>query len=234
MMAAPVPRSNSPVARMDLRSLRWAITVCALLTAANVFRSYEPALWVAAVANTAFGVLLCFYFGHILLRRLQCSLLEFMVIGAVLFNVEGLLLTSPGFMAFGWLWASWLGLVAAAWVLAGAVNGLAASQILSVTGSAPRLGLLAAHWAGAAAPALLLTGGALCLAKPHGLFEDSYAVRALVAPRMTEWGLPLLIVGATGLFLRFWLGIKVRRLARAKLKYVSSGRQQQTVFQQAQ
>ena len=216
MTTAPLPLSHP--ASLDLRWLRWLITICVLLSAANISRSNDVALLIAAVANTAVGVLLCLYFGHLLLRRLQCSLLELLVIVAVLVNLEGLLLTSPGFMAFGWAWSSCLAAVAAGWILYGAVNSLAAARILGVTGSAQRVGLLAAHWLGAAAPALILLGALLVFAEPHGVYGDSQAWRAMIAPRMAAWGAPLLAAGVAGWLVCGWLDVKIGRAARAQLK----------------
>jgi hypothetical protein len=53
--------ASAPSREFDLAWLRWPVTVCALLTAANVFYSNVTAQWIAAITNTAFGVLLSLY-----------------------------------------------------------------------------------------------------------------------------------------------------------------------------
>jgi predicted outer membrane lipoprotein len=154
----------------------------------------------------AFAVLLCAYFAWLLFLRLQCSLLEWIVLIAFLGNAEGLLVTTPGFGAMKAVWA--LAPLVAAWVLYGMVKGLVWADILGVSAPGRRIGLLFLAWFQTAAPAMVLAGAMLLLGRQ---------ARGLVSRDLAAWGLPLLIAGALGILARLWLERRVARAAQSIL-----------------
>jgi hypothetical protein len=207
------------IGNLDLAWLRWPLTLCALLMAANIFYFQPVAQWIALVANCAFGTLLCLYFGHLLLRRLQCSLLEFMVIVTLLFNLEGLLLTSRGLLSMGPLWTSGTAALAAGWVLYGAVSALISARLLRVSKSTHRLGLLVASWLGSAAPAIALMGLLLAFGRKAGLSGGRIdrLMRSVIAPRMESLGVALLVLGVAGILLHCYLSVVLSRAAHKEV-----------------
>ena len=91
---------SAPPAKLDARWMRWGLTASVLLSALS-FLPVSAGTIYAPAALLAFPVLLCLYFTAILLRRLQCSLLELCVLIALLGNVCGILITTPGFVSSG-------------------------------------------------------------------------------------------------------------------------------------
>jgi len=191
-------------ARFDLRWARWLLTLSVPLTAANFLRSHPALDWTAAVGTGVFAVLLCLYFGWLLFGRLQCSLLELLVLVGFLGHVEGLVLTTPRLASMSpGSWA--LAPLLAGWVLYGAVVTLAQARILALERPVPRLLLLAANWLVLATPALIVAG---VLLRCGGQFE------AMVSPDMAAWSTPLLAAGGVGCVLFVWLSVTTRRSAR--------------------
>jgi hypothetical protein len=207
-------RRREPQPAFDPRWLGLLVTFCALATALNFFLGLtKPALHTAVeIVDALFAAVLCLYFAVLLLRRFQCSLLEWCVVLVVLGNIEGLVLTTPGLLSIGWGWVLCVAGIAAAWVLSGAAHGLASARLLGVTNPFSRLALLAAHWLTGAAPALLIAGYVLAIPEekrfPGG--EWSAALRHLyVPPQMRGVGIVLLVCGAVGVLIRFLLRRKI-------------------------
>ena len=189
--------------------LRWPLNLCTLACAANFFAFvdyHEVFQWTALIADAATGLLLCLYLGHILFRRLQFSLLEFVLMIAVMGNFEGLLFTTPAIF-FGWVGLASLALLVAAWILYGMVEGLVQARILGVTKPWQRVLILVAAWLTTIVPALIFSGAFLSLGLNEGL-------KTIISRPMAQWGPWLLALGVLGLVIRVWLGRKVRRMAK--------------------
>jgi hypothetical protein len=199
-------------AGFDLGFLRWLLCLSAILTPANLVDGVDCVRVAAGINNVVFGVLLCVYFGHILLRRLQCSLLEFSLLIVVLGNALGLLLTTPGVYYLGWTWITALLSVVTGWVLFGAVGGLTQARLLNATRPLSKVGFMLSGWLTTAAPALVIGGAALWLSR----WGDAQ-ISAFVSPNMSTWGIPLLLAGIVGAGLYFWLARKAGLAARAIL-----------------
>ncbi|MGD0092585.1 MAG: hypothetical protein ABSE73_21935 [Planctomycetota bacterium] len=194
-------------AGFDLRWMRWLVTLAVPLTAATLLFLHKDPAWEAAIGTGVFAVGLCLYFAWLLFARLQCSLLELIVLVAFLGNAEGLILATPNLA--GLAPASWvLAPLVAGWVFYGMVVTLVQAKILALEKPVPRLLLLACNWFVLAAPALCVAGVFLTYARfaPQDM--------KLVGRGMAAWGLPLLATGVVGLLMSFWLERKTRRAAR--------------------
>jgi MFS family permease len=189
----------------ELGWLSWTGSALFLLAFTN-FAPWPPQ-WsvVNTVGNLALGALIAAYFGHLFLRRLQCSLLEWILLIAVLGNAEGLVLATPGLWRLPLL-AFTLAAFMAGWVFYGAVLGLVQARLLGVKSVPARLGLLIAAWWSLASPALLLCGSLLAL---WG--------QGLAGPRGALWGWPILALGVLGAVLGLWLMRRSAKAARAVL-----------------
>jgi hypothetical protein len=145
------------------------------------------------------------YFGHILLFRLQCSLLEFCLIIAALGNLEGMLLTTPGIFSIGREWVMVLAPLGVAWLFYGAVIGLMQAELCGRRGAFMRLFHIVSGWLNTGALAMLGMGTALWLYR-----HDT----KMLTRNVSAWAIPLMVLGALGLVLRFWLGRSARRAAK--------------------
>lgn len=200
---------------LDRRWTRWLVSLFALAAPAVFVSLNEPLIWAGIVGANGFAILLCLYFGAILLRRLQCSLLELCVVIGALGNVEGILLTTPGMLRFGpAMWA--LAPLAAAWILGGAVKAAVQARILGEVDPLPRVALLLLNWFTLAAPALLLAGTLLHYGR---LLND-----AVVSANMAAWAPLLIPIGAAGTLLSLIWEIKISRAARLVLRQSSGFR----------
>jgi hypothetical protein len=189
---------------LDLWWLRWLATVVPFVATALLIHNNGDMLY-AWIPAAVFGGLLCIYFGHILLFRLQCGLFELLVMTAVLGLIEGLMLSTPGVTRI----ALWLSPLVLAWILYGAVVGLARARLLNATSTRASVLHMFAAWLGIAWMAL----AALSITM-WSLSEQS----TLVSPEMKAWCWPLFILAVIGLALDIWLGVKTSRRARAVLK----------------
>lgn len=190
----------------DLAWARWALTVMILGPLSGVFAAYSNLLWLTEVVNGVFGLMLCLYFGHILVRRLQCSILEVLVLVALLGNLAGLVVTMPGMTRSPELAVPLLMLMMA-WGLYAAVIALAQARLLDVNGYASRGLLLLIGWLASASPVLLGGAGVLWYLQDaqHGM---------LVSEHMASLIVPLAAFGAFGLIARCVLGLKAVRAAK--------------------
>jgi hypothetical protein len=196
----------------DLTWGRHALTLVSVTTTVNAVGWMKPGLALAAtIADVVFGFLLTAYFAHLLFRRLQCSLLEWCLIIAVLGNAMGLILTTPGLERLSATGGA-LGLLVSGWVLYGAVVGLAQAKLLGLRHALARLGVLILAWLRIASPALLAGGAVLVWGSRWGV--DSRWVSA----GMHAWGAPLLAFGLVGLVLGGALEWKAARAAREVLR----------------
>ena len=186
------------------------LSLLALLIPSSFLAPSACAQTVFIGTASTFAAAACLYFGCILLRRTQCSLLDFCVIVAALGNVEGLLVASGAPHALNlYIWP--LALLLAAWVLHGAVRGIAMARLLNATTAPHRLGILMAAWLSSASLALLIAGGFLA-------FFTGQETRVYVTPGMARWGLPLFLAGIIGAGMWLWLH---RLTARAALRLLS-------------
>jgi len=196
----------------DLVWGRRALNLATAATVVNAVGWMGPRLGLAAsIANVVFGALLTAYFAHLLFRRLQCSLLEWCLITAVLGNAEGLVLTTPGLEALSATGAA-LGLLVSGWVFYGAVLGLAQAKLLGLRHALARLAALILAWLRIASPALLAAGIVLIWGSRWGV--DS----RWISSGMRAWGAPLLAFGLVGLVLGGALEWKAGRAAREVLR----------------
>ncbi|MCZ7644454.1 MAG: hypothetical protein M5U26_04090 [Planctomycetota bacterium] len=217
--APPAPARAAPAKRAEVRAARagfdlgwmriWlsvGLVAAVGLAAGAAFGAVPP--WLSALGVPVVALGLCLYYGHLLFRRLRCSLAEWCAIVLVMGNALGLCLTAPGMGVLLGL-AGWLGPVLVAWTLCGAVQGLAQADLLGIRAFAGRLALMAAGWWTTAAPALLALGAALHWAKSFDLF---------LGPRQTSWALPLFVLGTAGLVLGAVLRVKAASAARERLR----------------
>lgn len=175
------------------------ITVCASLIPNTTVQEVVP--WLVTIGALTMAA----YFGHILLFRLQCSLLEFCLIIAALGNLEGLLLTTPGIFSVGREWVMVLAPLGVAWLFYGAVIGLMQAELSGRRGTLSRLFHIVSGWLNTGALAMLSVGVFIC----------SYRERTQLIPKnLGTWAIPLMVLGALGLVLRFWLGRAARRTAK--------------------
>ena len=149
------------------------------------------------------------YLGHILLARLQCSLLEFLALIFLLGNVMGILLTTPSFFYIGWRWMLTLSLFLLDWVLLGAVAGLTHARILGVDSQFKRLLFIVGAWLIIAARACLLAGLLLCLPT----FVETQ-LQNVIGARLMHWGPVLLVIGVAGIIVHLVIAHRVKRAAR--------------------
>lgn len=190
----------------DVGWLRWAVSVLALASITNLFSIIPGVMRIATIANGALGMLLLCYFGHLLLRRLQCSLLEFCVLIAMLGNMLGWLVTIPGISGNPPALVSASALLSA-WVLYGAVMGLTHARLLAADRQLARLALMAFVWLSTAAPVLIFVSATIWFFKNTGK-------GLLVSPDIERWALPFFVVGLCGLVLRLVMTIVTVRSAR--------------------
>jgi hypothetical protein len=202
----PQPRVD-----FDPRWLSWLVTILAVVT--GVFYWNE---FVGSIVCAGFALLMCLYFLLILFRRFQCSLLEFLVVSIVLGNVEGLLLTTPGFYSLGWFWGLCIAGIAAAWILSGAASSIAAARILNVQHSAQRVILLVVHWWIAAVPALVVLGSVLAFGRTY-IGKEWGAINIYIVPQMVSWGYIFLGCGVVGMIVRFFLCRRIRRVIASRV-----------------
>ena len=188
--------------------LRWAVMLACLLALTSAAWPI-PNLTVQQIipwAAMAAALLAVLYFGHILFFRIQCSLLEFLLIIAALGNLEGMLLTTPGIFSVGRDWVMVLAPLGVAWLFYGAVIGLVQAKLSGRVGTFARLFYIVAGWLSTGAPAMVGLGTALWM----GRHETRVITRNLSA-----WAIPLLTAGVCGAFLRFWLSRTAKRTAKA-------------------
>jgi hypothetical protein len=143
--------------------------------------------------------------------------LEFIAVAIALGNLEGLLLTMPGFHSLSWGWMLCLAGITAAWIFSGAANANAAARILKVEHSGQRLILLGAHWLTAATPALLMLGAVLAFGRNARFLDKSWAEKlsTYIAPQMASWGEMVFACGVCGIFVRLYLHRKICNAVRA-------------------
>jgi hypothetical protein len=146
IVGAPLAPIFAPA--WDVRWLRYTLSlltvVVLVMNTSNLLNpSGPPELpWAACGLNILFGVLLITYSGHLLIWRLQCSLLDLVVIAAFTGNILGVFLTVPGLRAIV------LPLLPAAigWVLLGSVNGMVYARILNCRSQFLRVVLFLFAW----------------------------------------------------------------------------------------
>ncbi|MEI6235043.1 MAG: hypothetical protein WCT04_18455 [Planctomycetota bacterium] len=195
--------SVPPVPHMDSRLLRWLATLSAIETLAAMFL-YNQATWLLLPSVAALGVFLSLYFSHLLLFRMQCSLVELFAITTTYGIFTGLVVSTPGAMKIG----SYLSPMIAAWVLYSAVSGIANATLFGTTTIRARLLLMAAVlWGNAALPLIGL--GALIFA---WLFNPRFGMEIY-----RDYAWPLVIIGVLGLALNAAIFVKTRRIAKAML-----------------
>jgi hypothetical protein len=199
----------------DIKLLRFPVVVTAILAALLPFDLHSAVTLAATIAFPIFALLVCAYFFHILMRRLQCSLLEFGLLIVVFGNAAGLVLTSSGIMALGWNWMLTLGLVLTAWILYGAVRGMCQARLLGLSAGPLRVLLMLAGWFTTAAPSLLFLGFALTL---PAYYHESFA--RMIGHNLVRCGIPLLAAGLAGIAVEIVIHWKVRRAARRILNEV--------------
>ena len=190
----------------DLAWARWTITALTLGLAPVVIAVPAGVVWPEALVTAALGALICAYFGHILVRRLQCSLLEGVVLVAMLGNAAGLIVTMPG-MARALHVSLPFVVLMSAWGLYAAVVALAQARLMDVNGYVARCLFLALGWLASASPVMLALAAALW-------FGKDYEQGMLVSERMAGWVVPLLALGVLGLAARLVLGRMAIRAAR--------------------
>lgn len=192
---------------LDRLWLRWCVTAFAL-GAIFYFLLDKRYLTYMKHAYAIFGVLLCLYFAQMLLFRLQCGLLEFLVMSIAFGLFEGLLLTTPGITEI----ALYLSPLVGGWILYGAVSGIVRAELMALPGEPSRRARLlqmAGAWLGIAAPAMLLLGGVIRI-----LAWKEF----MLIPELLTWSWVLLVFGLAGLVGDLWIGQRVMRLAKKLVK----------------
>ena len=189
--------------KFDIRWLRLTITILILATAATLF--IHQLNWLCLSGVAAIGVLLSIYFGHLLLLRLQCSLLELLAITTTFGLIDGLVLSTPGALKLG----LYLSPTIAAWILYAAVSGIVTATLSGANGTAARLLHIFAAMLSVSAFALLSLGAAILIASE----SEKYGMATY---RICAW--PLIAAGIFGFGLNIRLGIKTKKRAQALLK----------------
>jgi hypothetical protein len=198
-------------ADFDRRWWRWIITGLFLSVSPMLECPHATVKAAGKYVAVAAGLSMCLYFAHLLFRRIQCSLLELLVMMAFLGNAVGLILTMPGVLSAGKNWLMLLLPMIGAWVFYGALKGLIQAEILGATSPLKRLFFLLAGWLNVATPALFCSGIFL-----HVLREE----RSFAGSGLDKWSLPLVALGVIGLIVRLWLGMKTMRAAKKLLVFV--------------
>lgn len=200
--------TNVAGTRLDSARLRWLVTLAVVPWVIGLgYVSSGPlgAGW--NLLAPVLGVALSLYFGHLLLFRMQCSLLEWLVGSILLASMEGLLLSTPGVLAnvgFVLLLAPML----CAWILFAMIRALVTARILNVEATWQRALWIIFHAALLLAPGALIAGVGIYLGGdiPH-----------LSGSEFTPFGLPLMVLGGVGLAVNSLVVWKTKRAARAAL-----------------
>jgi hypothetical protein len=209
----------------DIRLLRWAATICSCLAAMAVFwfsvetelgglnfplglgRGSWPAIarWAAAAMCVCLGTLLVTYFGHLLLRRMRFTLLEWLVAILLLGGGEGLILSTPGLFEAPWTAIALAG-CPVAWVAWGMAGGLAEIELLGIRHTLARIGILALNWLRVLYLPLLAVA----------VFLIYFRIVAwpLVAPRMIWWAVGIIVLLVVSGMAMFGVSRLARREAR--------------------
>jgi hypothetical protein len=199
---------NTVETRMDSARLRWLATLLVLPWAIGLgYVAAGPLGMGWNLLAPALGVALSLYFGHLLLFRMQCSLLEWLVGSILLASMEGLLLSTPGVLTnvgFVLLLAPML----CAWILFAMIRALVTARILKFEAAALRAAWIVVHVLLLLAPGAFIAGLGIYLGKdiPH-----------LSGSEFTPFGMPLLVAGGVGLVINFFLNGRTKREARAAL-----------------
>ena len=187
----------------DLRWLRWLVTLAAILCGLSIgYFLFAP--WLLFPTVAALGTILCVYFGHLLLFRLQCSLL--VLLSATIFYglIDGLILSTPGALKLGLYFSPMI----AAWVLYGMVCGLVQARLLGLSSDKSVLLHIAAAWLGNASLAMLSVGTAILFAASNPrMGMSSYAI----------YGVPLAVIGAVAFIVDVCYSAKMRKRAKTIL-----------------
>ncbi|GMV79949.1 MAG: hypothetical protein AMXMBFR7_11330 [Planctomycetota bacterium] len=206
--ALTVPLTNRSLrakrAGFDIGMLRWAVSLALVFTAANLFILTPWLQIVGSAANVAVAAGLGMYFGHLLFRRLQCSLAEWLVIVIALGSAFGIMVATPG-VGIVWEVSIWLAPLIVAWIFYGAVLGLVHAELLGRTSMLARSTLIAAGWITTVSPACM----ALALAIHLGSNWPGF-----VGGRLLDWSVPLGLFGALGMIGGYALRRRVVRAAR--------------------
>lgn len=206
--ALTVPLTNRSIRAkrvgFDMGKLRWAVTLGLFFTLANLFILTPWLQAIGSAANVAVAAGLGLYFGHLLFRRLQCSLAEWLVIVIALGSAFGIMVATPG-VGIVWEVSIWLAPLIVAWIFYGAVLGLVHAELLGLTSMLARSTLIAAGWVATASPACM----ALAVAIRFGSIWPGF-----VGGRLMDWSVPLGIFGALGMIGGYALRRRVARAAR--------------------
>ena len=192
---------------------RWVGRALLLPVIASQFVWFPVANAVSAallLATALCGALICAYYAHLLLARLQCSLLEFLVLIAGLGSWLGMLLASPALYALGTHWVVILTLLGGGWVLHGAVLGVAQARLLGVESPAARACHILLGWITSGSRGVLLLGLSLSLIR----LADRRSFAEMLGQRLATWGTALFIAGIAGILLSFVVNFKTRRAAQ--------------------
>lgn len=199
-------RRRATAARVDFWVLRWLLMVPILLL---VLTPFNPLLdWKKAFFGSYFGygILLALYGGHLLLFRLQSSLLEWLLMLVFLGSVVGSIVSVPAFH-LAWMPLTCLASVFVGWVLYGAVIGIVQADLLGVDKPAGRIALLVLGWLTTAAPGMLSAA--------YLVFDLGRVERWLmVSHSMAAWILPLAGLGLLGLAADAYLTWRCWRAAK--------------------
>lgn len=159
-------------------------------------------LWSYLAAT--FGISVCAYFTHLLLLRLQCSLLDLLTSSVLLASVLGLTLSTPGVLR-SWPLLLMLIPMLVAWILFATIRAVVTAELLKLNHAFARTAWIVLHATLLLSPALLLAGCAIHL--------GGY-IPALSGSGFTPYGMPVAVLGALGIAVDFYVRAKVKRAAR--------------------
>lgn len=201
---------NLRASKLDLSLLRWTLTGAALALGGCAFLGGNDT-WIVPYACIVFGLAMTAYYGHILIWRLQCSLLDLIVSTAFLGNAVGMLLVTLG--AVGAAWAAWATLpLLTGWTAMGAVHGIIYARLIGTTSPLVRASLLLFAWLQYLAPPFLIIGCTLEILGRNSVMEKS------LGRQVMSYSLPLLIAGAVLLVVVVFAHWKLSRKARQIVK----------------
>jgi len=187
---------------LDSPWMRRLSTFAVIPSAVGLILRGRDEIWSYVAA--LFGIVVCAYFVHLLLLRLQCSLFELLASSVLLASVVGLTISTHGVLQSPSLILLLLPMLVA-WILYATIRAVVTAELLKVKRADIRTAWILVNAALLLSPALLLAGLLI--------FFGGY-FKALSGSEFTPYGMPLAVLGVVGIALDCYVRSKVKRAAR--------------------